>query len=165
MSWRLTVPCHLQEQLPLHKVTRFFSVPSDTNNFEVAWTISMGWWKKNVTPLLTRWSYVFLALTHRCNPRWAKRSRCSLWHCQRYLTQRYIRLNIPFATGDSVTDGTAFLDQIFVIDLTCRFLWAISFNTFHVVLNEFFMLNKCHVYKRFIFVLISTPKSQQLFQF
>ena len=25
----------------------------------------MGWCKKDVTPLLTHWSYVFLALTHR----------------------------------------------------------------------------------------------------
>ena len=25
----------------------------------------MGWCKKDVTPLLMRWSYVFLALTHR----------------------------------------------------------------------------------------------------
>ena len=29
--------------------------------------MSMGWCKKDVTPLLTHWSYVFLALTHRCN--------------------------------------------------------------------------------------------------
>ena len=28
-------------------------------------TNSMGWCKKDVTPLLTHWSYVFLALTHR----------------------------------------------------------------------------------------------------
>ena len=28
-------------------------------------TISMGWCKKDVTPLLIHWSYVFLALTHR----------------------------------------------------------------------------------------------------
>ena len=27
--------------------------------------ISIGWCKKEVTPLLTHWSYVFLALTHR----------------------------------------------------------------------------------------------------
>ena len=27
----------------------------------------MGYFKKNVTPLQTHWSYVFLALTHRCN--------------------------------------------------------------------------------------------------
>ena len=27
--------------------------------------ISMGWCKKDVTPLLTHWSYIFLALTHR----------------------------------------------------------------------------------------------------
>ena len=27
--------------------------------------ISMGYYKKDVTPLLTHWSYVFLALTHR----------------------------------------------------------------------------------------------------
>ena len=29
------------------------------------WLISMGWYKKDVTPVLTHWSYVFLALTHR----------------------------------------------------------------------------------------------------
>ena len=28
-------------------------------------SISMGWCKKDVTPLLTHWSYVFLALTHQ----------------------------------------------------------------------------------------------------
>ena len=28
--------------------------------------ISMGQWKKDVYPLLTHWSYVFLALAHRC---------------------------------------------------------------------------------------------------
>ena len=27
----------------------------------------MGWCKKDVTPLLTHWSYALLALTHRCN--------------------------------------------------------------------------------------------------
>ena len=31
----------------------------------VPYSISMGWCKKDVTPLLTHWSYVFLALTHR----------------------------------------------------------------------------------------------------
>ena len=33
---------------------------------------SMGQWKKDVTPLLTQWSYVFLALTHRADvsPYW-----------------------------------------------------------------------------------------------
>ena len=30
--------------------------------------ISMGWCKKDVTPLLTHWSYVFLAQTHRSYP-------------------------------------------------------------------------------------------------
>ena len=28
-------------------------------------TISMGWSKKDVTPLLQHWRYIFLALTHR----------------------------------------------------------------------------------------------------
>ena len=28
--------------------------------------MSMSYCKKDVTPLLTHWSYVFLALTHRC---------------------------------------------------------------------------------------------------
>ena len=27
--------------------------------------MSMGWYKKDVTPLLTDWSYVFIALAHR----------------------------------------------------------------------------------------------------
>ena len=31
-------------------------------------SVSMGWSKKDVTPLLMHWSYIFLALTHRhCN--------------------------------------------------------------------------------------------------
>ena len=33
--------------------------------------ISMGWYKKDVTPLLTHWSYVFLALTHWYNSIWS----------------------------------------------------------------------------------------------
>ena len=32
----------------------------------VSASVSMGKCKKDVTPLLTHWSYVFLALTHRC---------------------------------------------------------------------------------------------------
>ena len=35
---------------------------------KTAHKISMGQCKKDVTPLLTHWSYVFLALTHRSNP-------------------------------------------------------------------------------------------------
>ena len=31
----------------------------------VEWQILMGWCKKEVTPLLKHWSYIFLALTHR----------------------------------------------------------------------------------------------------
>ena len=48
---------------------------------------SMGWCKKDVTPLLTYWSFVFLALTHRNNL-----CHCSKllfpnqwWHVIRYL--------------------------------------------------------------------------------
>ena len=29
--------------------------------------MSMHWCKKDVTPILMHWSYIFLALTHRCN--------------------------------------------------------------------------------------------------
>ena len=29
-------------------------------------SMSMGWCKKDVSPLLTHWSYAFLALTHQC---------------------------------------------------------------------------------------------------
>ena len=36
---------------------------------------SMGWCKKDVTPLLTHWSYVFLALTHPDNGSLSERSR------------------------------------------------------------------------------------------
>ena len=35
------------------------------NERTLAYDISIGWCKKDVTPLLTHWSYVFLALTHR----------------------------------------------------------------------------------------------------
>ena len=34
-------------------------------NIETYIFILMGWWKKDVTPLLTHWSYVFLALSHQ----------------------------------------------------------------------------------------------------
>ena len=40
---------------------------------------SMGECKKDVTPLLTHWSYIFLALTHRND-----RARCSGNHCYGY---------------------------------------------------------------------------------
>ena len=35
--------------------------------YYLRWTVnkSMGWCKKDITPLLTHWSYIFLALTHR----------------------------------------------------------------------------------------------------
>ena len=37
---------------------------SQQDSVDIQWTISMGQCKKDVTPLLTRWSYIFLALTH-----------------------------------------------------------------------------------------------------
>ena len=40
--------------------------------------ISMGWCKKDVTPLLTHWCYVFLALTHRSGQHWVHFSSCCL---------------------------------------------------------------------------------------
>ena len=40
------------------------SMKLDIFIIKVALTILMGYCKKDVTPLLTHWSYVFLALTH-----------------------------------------------------------------------------------------------------
>ena len=39
-----------------------------TSGGETRTHMSMGWCKKDVTPLLTHWSYLFLALTQRCIP-------------------------------------------------------------------------------------------------
>ena len=36
-----------------------------SSNSQIRYNASMSWCKKNVTPLLTHWSYVFLAPTHR----------------------------------------------------------------------------------------------------
>ena len=49
------------EQWSISKSNLFLHKPTDIFKS----TISMGWCKKNVTSLLTHWSCVFLALTHR----------------------------------------------------------------------------------------------------
>ena len=41
-----------------------YDVLSIRNNVITA-NMSIGWWQKDLTPLLTQWSYVFLALTRR----------------------------------------------------------------------------------------------------
>ena len=53
--------------------------------------ISLGWCKKDATPLLTHWSYVLLALTHRythreliqnwCHSGWSYRDRAAFYLC------------------------------------------------------------------------------------
>ena len=57
------------------------SVPSDNKAesklTQISVVISMGLCKKDVTPLLTHWSYIFLALTHRygvTRPQWLNRT-------------------------------------------------------------------------------------------
>ena len=63
-----------------HMIGSTFNSESKYNNFTeqhlkihlqnsshfVSDSMSMVWCKKDVTPLLTHWSYIFLALTHQC---------------------------------------------------------------------------------------------------
>ena len=58
--------------------------------FQSVHKISMARCKKYVTPLLTHWSYVFLALNHRCVV-----MRCSISEWRRHMT-------ISLCTGDRV---------------------------------------------------------------
>ena len=57
-NWLLSESCHVVSHwgnsAQLHHVIKFFAL-----------LISMGLYKKDITPLLTHWSYVFLALTHQ----------------------------------------------------------------------------------------------------
>ena len=48
----------------MRQAIAWYAGDRETHRCNVATYKSMGWCKKDVTPLLTHWSYVFLALTH-----------------------------------------------------------------------------------------------------
>ena len=94
----------------------------------------MGQCKKHVTPLLMHWSYVFLALTHRC----------ALWH----FNDGYIVCNALMSTQN---DGwryhrrhfsyTSMIPLVFMINILCDFLSPIwQWNTMYVRSQSVFMI-------------------------
>ena len=67
-EWNVRVPKSPAHIMGISLVAGDWGITKTTIN---SWSViimydnSMGWCKKDVTPLLTQWSYIFLALTHR----------------------------------------------------------------------------------------------------
>ena len=57
--------CYKQDRKNVHILDSSCISNSQFKELWCQWhDISMGWWKKDITPLPTHWSYVFLAQTH-----------------------------------------------------------------------------------------------------
>ena len=69
------------------------------NNFAITcivYPISMGWCKKDVTPLLTHWSYIFLAPTHRYD----MHKFCLAWSwCYYRVRGGFVEYIYPYSLG------------------------------------------------------------------
>ena len=69
MFYQITGPKDQQSQFIIQNQIKWFKVPLTINNLKYLYSknISMGFCKKDVTPLRSHGSFVFLALTHQYN--------------------------------------------------------------------------------------------------
>ena len=91
---------------------------------------AMGWGKKDVTLLLTHWSYVFLAITHRCGLSWQRnmRSRSDILVNPREMHFHTLQLSWSLA---SIIKSPWFMwcyGTIMAFDLVVHILLILHFN-------------------------------------